>query len=93
VSCAEKVTVRKCMGYSPYYVATGMHPILPMDIVNATYLMPPLAENLIVRRAIALQKRQGDLERLHSKVFAKCRKLAIKFEKVHMQTFKDCTFK
>ena len=59
---AERVTVRKHMGCSPYYVAMGTHLLLPLDIVEATYLLPPLESilltgDLIIRRAIALQKR------------------------------------
>ena len=85
----ERVTIRKCMGCSPYYAATGTHPLLPLDIVEATYLLPPLESilsmgDLIVRRAIALQKRQGGLEHLHSRVFAERRKRAIRFKKVHI---------
>ena len=75
----------------------GTHLLLPLDIVEVTYLLPPpesilLTGDLIVRRAIALQKRQGDLECLHSRVFAEHRKQAIRFKKVHMQTIKDYAF-
>ncbi|KNZ78614.1 hypothetical protein J132_11055 [Termitomyces sp. J132] len=38
---SERVTVRKRMGCSPYYATTGTHPLLPADIVEATYLQPP----------------------------------------------------
>ena len=94
---AERVTIRKHMGCSPYYAATGTHLLLPLDIVEATYLLLPLESilsmgDLIVRRATVLQKRQGDLEHLHSRVFAECRKWAIRFEKVHMRTIKDYAF-
>jgi hypothetical protein len=41
---AERVTVRKCMGCSPYYAATGTHLLLPLDIIEVTYLMPPLVK-------------------------------------------------
>jgi len=37
---AERVTVRKCMGCSPYFAVTGAHPVLPFDISEATYLQP-----------------------------------------------------
>jgi hypothetical protein len=37
---SERVTVRKHMGCSPYYVATGTHPLIPLDILEATYLQP-----------------------------------------------------
>jgi hypothetical protein len=35
---AERVTPRKRMGCSPYFAITGAHPILPVDIAEATYL-------------------------------------------------------
>jgi hypothetical protein len=75
----------------------GTHPLLPLDIIEVTYLMPPpdsvlSTEDLIIRRVITLQKRQEDLEKLHSKVFAESRKQAVRFEQVHMQTIKDYTF-
>jgi hypothetical protein len=34
---AERVTVRRRMGCSPYFAATGSHPIIPLDISEATY--------------------------------------------------------
>ena len=37
---SERVTVRKRMGCSPYYAATGTHPLIPLDILEATYLQP-----------------------------------------------------
>ena len=46
---AEQVTVHKGMGCSPYFVR---HPLIPLDIYEATYLQPPselilLTTNLI----------------------------------------------
>jgi hypothetical protein len=29
------------MGYSLHYAMTGTHPILPFDIIEANYLLPP----------------------------------------------------
>jgi hypothetical protein len=71
---SEHVTLQKRMGYSPYYAATGTHPILPFDIIEANYLLPPpdsllATTDLIVRRAIALQKHAEDLAQLHDRVF------------------------
>jgi hypothetical protein len=67
------------------------HLLLPLDIIEATYLMPApdsilSMEDLIVRRVIALQKTQEDLEKLHSNDFAEQRKQAVRFEQVHMRT-------
>jgi hypothetical protein len=58
---AERVTVWKRMGCSPYYAATGTHPLIPLDITEATYLQPPpdsilSTTDLLVRRVIALQR-------------------------------------
>ena len=95
---ADRVTVRKRMGCSPYFAVTGTHPLLPFDIAEASYLMPP-PENvlstteLITRRAQALQKRSEDLHRLHSKVLQARHAAAVRFEKEHLATIKDYDFK
>ena len=59
---ADRITVRRRMGCSPYYAVTGTHPIMPLDIAEATYLLPTANKmisttELITQRAIALQKR------------------------------------
>ncbi|KAG6847018.1 hypothetical protein C0991_002504 [Blastosporella zonata] len=56
-----RVTVRKQMGCSPYYAATGTHPLVPIDITEATFLqLPPKSllstTDLISRCAIDLTK-------------------------------------
>ena len=38
---ADCVTVRRRMGCSPYFAVTGTHLLLPLDIAEATYLLPP----------------------------------------------------
>ena len=38
---AERVTIRKRMGCSPYFGAHGTHPLLPLDIAESNYLLPP----------------------------------------------------
>lgn len=58
---ADRITIRKRLGVSPYFVVTGTNPLLPLDIIEATYLLPPptslmSTEDLIASRAIALQK-------------------------------------
>ena len=58
---AKHITIRRRMGCSPYYAATGTHPIIPLDISEATYLQPPpnsvlSTTDLIAQRVIALQK-------------------------------------
>ena len=70
---SEQITIRKCMGCLPFYAATGVHPILPFDILEANYLLPPpdsllSSTDLRAQRAIALQKRQEDLSQLQARV-------------------------
>lgn len=64
---AERVTVQRSTGYSPYYIAHGIEPIFPFDLAEATMLAPPVegmveTHDLIATRAIALQRRQEDLD-------------------------------
>ena len=70
---AERVTIQKSTGYSPYYLAHGVEPLLPFDLAEATYLAPKLdslmkTEDLIAQHAIMLQKRPQDLLRIKSQV-------------------------
>ena len=71
---AERITVRKRMGCSPYFAVTGTHPVIPLNIIKASYLqLPPdsilLTTDLIARRVIALQKRDEDLLKVYSEVY------------------------
>jgi len=95
---AEHVTIRRRMGCSPYFAATGTQPLLPIDIAEANYLLPapaaPLSStDLIARRAITLQKRQGQLATLRETVYQARVQAAIRFEKDHVNTIKDYDFK
>ena len=42
VFCADHATIQKVMGYSPFYMAHGIEPILPLDITLATFLLSNL---------------------------------------------------
>ena len=95
---AERVTVRRRMGCSPYFATTGTHPLLPFDIAEANYLLPPpdsvlSTTDLIVRRAISLQKRRTQLAHLHDKVLDARRKAAVRFENEHSHTLRNYDFK
>src|SRR5882762_7134687 len=95
---ADRVTVRRRMGCSPYFAATGTHPILPFDIGEATYLLPPpdrtlSTTELIANRAIALQKCRAHLANLHSRVMSARLQAAVRFEREHDSTISDFNFK
>ena len=66
---SERITLRWWMGCSPYFTVMGTHPLIPLDIVEVNYLLPPPGSilsttDLVARRAVALQKRQEDLAQL-----------------------------
>ena len=95
---AERVTIRHQMGCSPYFAATGTHPLLPIDIAEANYLLPPpnsilSTTNLISRRAITLQKRRDQLSQLKGKVYEARVRAAVAFEKQHDHAIHDFDFK
>ncbi|KIM37969.1 hypothetical protein M413DRAFT_30616 [Hebeloma cylindrosporum] len=70
---AERVTIQKSTGYSPYYLAHGVEPLLPFDLAEGMYLAPDIngtmsTEDLIALRAKMLLKRPQDLARVRDKV-------------------------
>src|SRR5262245_29305971 len=86
------------MGCSPYFAVTGVHPLLPFDFIEATYILPPpdlalSTEDLITRCAITLQKRSEDLTCIYSNVYKARREAAARFEKEHKATIKNYNFK
>jgi hypothetical protein len=85
------------MGCSPYYAATGTHPLIPFDITEATYLQPPpdsilSTTDLLIHCVIALQQQPGDLAKLRTKVFAARKQAAILFERKHVRMIHDYKF-
>ena len=86
------------MGCSPYFATTSTHPLLPLDIAEATYLLPlpnaPLSStDLIAWHAVALQKRQSHLAALTSDVYAAQIKAVICFKQEHATTIVKYNFK
>jgi hypothetical protein len=71
---AERVTILKSCGLSPYFLAHGVEPLFPFDITEATFLLPLpdqdtfSSTDLITWRARQLQKRMDDLELIEEKV-------------------------
>jgi hypothetical protein len=95
---AERVTIRRNTGYSPYYMVHGVHPLLPFDIYEATYLTPRQdfgmsTEELIAVRARQLAKRQNDIARIQDLVRDSRRRNLERFEKRHGSRIIDFDFK
>ena len=85
------------MGCSPYFTFTGTHPLISLDIIEATYLLPPpesllSSTDLLACRAIALQKHHKDIAQLHSRIYVSRREAALRFERDHEHTIRDFNF-
>jgi hypothetical protein len=95
---ADRVTIRKSTGFSPFYMAHGVEPVLPFDIIHATYLAPkmqtPLTTvELIAIRARQLQRREEDLALIEERV-AKSRYASIEqFRRDNINRIREQEFK
>jgi hypothetical protein len=94
---AERVSIQKSTGHSPYYIAHGLEPLLPFDLAEATYLAPALTkpistEDLIATHAIQLCKRPQDLAQVKEAVL-KSRYTSIQeFNKKYENAIHDFNF-
>jgi hypothetical protein len=94
---ADRVTTRKATGYSPFHMGHGVEPLLPFDITEATFMLPPITAklsttDLIGLRARQLAKREDDLMKIHDNV-VKSRFTSIsEFEKQFKNTIHDYNF-
>ncbi|KAF7773662.1 hypothetical protein Agabi119p4_5829 [Agaricus bisporus var. burnettii] len=73
VAWADRITVRKGTGCSPYFMITGAHPTLPLDIIEATWLVKfpetlVSTADLIGLRAQALAKHVTHVEQMRQSV-------------------------
>jgi hypothetical protein len=95
---ADRATTRKSTGYSPFYMAHGIEPILPFDLTLATFLVPDLSRplttaELLAARARQLEKRQADLDNIHERVVKSRLASVQQFEKQFENLIKNYNFK
>lgn len=94
---ADRTSIRKRTGYSPYYMVTGLHPILPLDAAEATWLTKPpervmTFEEMIGSRARALAKHRIHLEQMRARIDQdKLKRLKI-YERDFKAVIKDYCF-
>ena len=94
---ADRITVRKYFGCSPFFMTTGAHPILPLDIQEATWLVElpgrvlSTAE-LIGFRAKALAKHRQHVEEMQERINQRKREWLARYEKENRHTIKDLNF-
>ena len=94
---ADRVTIRKSTGYSPFYMAHGIEPILPFDLTLTTFLVPDLCQplstaDLLATRARQLAMRQTDLDQIHDHILKSRYASVHQFEKQFSSTIKDHDF-
>ena len=65
---ADRITVRRATGFSPYYLLHGAHPLLPCDLAEITFMVPQLKDrmsdiDLLIARTRQIAKMPDDLAR------------------------------
>jgi len=63
---ADKVTVSQTTGWSPYYILHGVHPVLPLDLIEHTFLVTGFREGLSsIRPPSIMNSPTGEKRRRH----------------------------
>jgi transposase InsO family protein len=83
---AERVTIRAATGYSPFYLATGYQPCLPIDVKQLTFAwdVEPMSHvDLIAGRARLLMKKEDDERRAEQRITESRWKTAARWNEEH----------
>ena len=91
------VTTRKAMGHSPFCNAHSTKPLLPFDIMEATFMLPPVTaklstSDLLGLWACQLAKREEDLAKIQDNVVRACFASIAQFEKQFKSTIHNYNF-
>lgn len=94
---ADRTSVRKRTGFSPYFMVTGMHPILPLDAAEATWLtrVPDRVmtnEEMIGSRARALAKHRIHVKQMRRRIDQEKLKRLEVYERSFKAVIKDYRF-
>src|SRR6266481_2498667 len=94
---ADWVTIHRMTDYSLFFMAHGVEAVLPFDIAEATYLLPPLnvpsdTESLIAHCAQQLLKCLEDLRDMADRVFWARKLSAAQFVSRFWSTIHDYDF-
>jgi hypothetical protein len=95
---SDRISIRKGFGCSPFFMVTGAHPILPLDIQEATWLVDLpgrvlTTAELIGFRARALAKHRQHVMEMRARVDKGKREWLARYERDYKVTIKNLTFK
>lgn len=94
---ADRITIRRRLGCSPFYAVTGANPILPLDIQEATWLVKLpgrvlTTEEKIGYRAQALSKHALFVGQLQDRTDKEKLAALLRYERDHKAVIKDFKF-
>ena len=94
---ADRITVRRGLGCSPYFAVCGAHPVLPLDLEEATWLVEwPDAiidtDELVGLRARALAKHSYHVNEMRERVHKFKQTEAFKYAEKFKHVIKDYKF-
>lgn len=93
---AERIVTHRSLGHSSYFIAHGVEPLLPFDLSEATFMVPPQSvmssADLITLRARQLEKRPEDLAAIHDRVLRSRFASAKQFEKKYAHSIRTYKF-
>ena len=97
VMWADRITIRRSTGMSPFYAVHGFEPLLPFDITHATFLLPTISgkmtdAELLAIRSRQLERRDEDIAEIQKRVLKARFGSIADFEKKHKHTIIDYDF-
>ena len=95
---ADRISIRKGTGCSPFFMVTGAQPLIPLDIQEATWLVEVpnrllTTEEMIGFRARALARHKVHIEEMRARISLNKRKALARFEITHRHVIKNFNFK
>ena len=95
---ADRISIRKGTGCSPFFLVTGAHPLTPLDIQEATWLVVVpdrllTTEELIGFRARALARHKDHVEEMRSRISQTKRRQLARFEQQSRYKIRNFNFK
>jgi hypothetical protein len=94
---ADRITVRRRFGVSPFFLVTGAHPTIPFDILEATWLVK-LPDRMLTRgeligyQARALIKHRADVLKMQKNVHEEKIKRLMEFDKKYQHLNHEFNF-